>query len=1267
MKWSAEQQNAIDNDKKNILVSAAAGSGKTAVLVERVVSHLLRRPGASGAWSVDRLLVVTFTKAAASEMSQRIRQRLMEAVAAEQKKTSPDKELVAHLERQMVLLSSASISTIDSFCQTVVKNNFSAIDLDPKFRVANENELLLVKQDVMEELFESKYDEGDIYLLRLIDEYGSDKGDDKLYNVIMRLHEQSRNQPFPEKWLRKLSEPFSNNGNKPERLCRTIWWPILCQELECCLEPAFIMAREMLEIANEFDDDKVKEEFQTLALEHFRLLEAFSTAMQAGEWDKMLEALELKIGSLPRIKKNVDPMVKEEFKVLRDQCKKQIDKLKEICIDSEENLLGELDALYLDAEALVNVSIDYGRAFQQAKKEKNIIDYSDMEHYALQILTVVNENGDEIIPSETALSLREKYQEIMVDEYQDTNEVQDTIVSMIAGQGNANTFTVGDVKQSIYGFRSSEPGLFLRKYKEYGVEGNPEGELITLGRNFRSKKEVLSAINYVFAQVMTEKPNQIEYDELAMLNPGEPYGYQEPEEGQAVTDNVELAIITNLDNSDASDFSGKPEAQEGAGDNEEEELTGIAVEAQYISQRLLEIKNSGVMVFDKKCKTNNGYRQVEWRDMVILLRSTSKKADIVQEVLERNGIPAYSSSNSGFFKMTEIMVMRALLSIIDNSQQDIPLAAVLCSPIGCFSPEELVRIRLLKQNGDLYSALLEANSPDAELESSIKAKAYEFVEKLHSWRQLARFQSVPELIWQLYRDTGYYDYVGSMPGGLLRQANLRLLITRAQEFQDTEYRGLFRFLRFIERLESSDNDMALGKTLGENDDVVRIMTIHKSKGLEFPIVVIADMSKGFNSQDLNEDVLIHKELGLGMTCYDIDKSVKYPSFSYQAVRAKLKQEMVAEELRVLYVAMTRAREKLIMVGLESKGKIANKVAKWCRCANSTEQLQPSYMLSDVGSYMDWVASAVVRHSDGKSIASYGDKAIVPVQIIGAMGADSRWKVDIVDKNTVKGISREAVAENPMLSAIKAGDELPEPAGFDRIKEKLEWSYDLRGTDVVPSKLSVSELKRKFSSELSQSDEQTAAIDSSLRFIFNRPSFIQLKADKLLMTNSEYGTLMHSVLQHLDLSVTLDYEGIGKQLESMVHREIISEQQKVAVNIASLVDFFATELGCRMTSAVSLWRELPFSRMLKAKDYYPEVQDEEASIFSQGIIDVLFVDNQNKVVLLDYKTDKNTTPEVVREKYHLQLELYKDAVEQLLGMKVDEVYLYMLHNGSVVDI
>jgi len=1267
VKWSQEQELAINNDEKNILVSAAAGSGKTAVLVERVVSHLLRDPAKDAhAWDVDRLLVVTFTRAAAEEMKQRIQKRLQEAIAQEMDRQNGDRNMIRRLERQLILLSGAAISTIDSFCQTVVKNNFNAIEIDPKFRIANENELVILQQDVLEELFESKYKDGDADLQRFADKYGTDRGDSALYDIVLQLYETSRNQPFPDLWLSQLEEDYLGEGGAIASLQKTKWWPVLEEEITCRMAPAREYLAELKGIVVNFEAPKVREKFDAIVTAYDGVVTALDSALEQ-DWHELYLAV-TKLDDIPRMPgnlKDMEPEVKEAFKEAAGALKDILNEIRSFVPDDENILLEELRGAAGDVSCIVKMVKDFSQAYSEAKKQKNIVDFSDVEHFALRILQAADAAPGELKPSEIALELRERYQEIMVDEYQDTNEVQEFIVRLIAGDGNANTFTVGDVKQSIYGFRSSEPGLFLKKYKSYEKKDNSEGELITLGRNFRSRREILSAINYVFAQVMTPNPNEIEYDDRAMLNEGDPYGYEEPEQGELLEKNVELALIDLDAKGDDADNKAAQQDDQSTSD-EVEELVGFELEAQYIATRLKEIKASGKMIFDTNYKENKGYRPVTWRDMVILLRATKGKAEILQEVLQQNDIPVYVNTSDGFFQTTEIQTMHSLLSVIDNAQQDIHLAAVLFSPIVGLSATDLAKLKSLAKDEDMYTALLAANTPEANLEAKIKEKVDAFLNQLSIWRQLARQVSVPELIWQIFRDTGYYDYAGSLRGGILRQANLRMLVTRAQEFQNTDYQGLFRFLRFIQRMTEMETDLSMARTLGEGEDVVRVMTIHKSKGLEFPVVVLADMCKGFNRTDLTEDVLLHKELGLGIKYVDSEFMVKYETFARLAIKAKWQREMQAEELRVLYVAMTRAREKLLMVG-RSRG-LVNKAAKWCQYIDTSDKVLPVHTLLSVNSYADWVARAVVHHCDGKPLVDYSGTVKQQVNIPMAMGAESHWTVSLVEANTIRGVNQTGDVDNELLQVIKAGNELPLETDVAYLGEKLTLDYDYRGTREVPAKLTVSELKRRFAQEaLSEtnmdSGEQLAA--QHREYLFNRPRFVQEAEGKSGLQGNEYGTLMHSVMQHLNLSGCLDTEDISGQLAGMVNQEILTKEQSGYINVQAVAKFFKTAIGQRLKNASELWRELPFSRMLNADDYYDNVAGE--FIFSQGVIDVLFKEADGKYILLDYKTDRITEPTAVKEKYALQIKLYTEAIESILGVQVAERYLVMLHDTSVIKL
>ena len=1325
MGWTKEQQQAIELDNKNILVSAAAGSGKTAVLVERVVSHLLR-PEKQGAapqeqpWSVDELLVVTFTKAAAAEMSDRIGQRLQKAIAQELDRPRPNKSLISRLQRQIILLSSASISTIDSFCQSIIKNHFADIDLDPRFRVANENELMLLKQEVLDEIFENRYAQDDSLLERFADKYGTDRGDEQLYSIVLKLHEQSRNQPFPEHWLRQLVEaykPVSEDGTAKKHLQDYgSWWQMVYDALRQHMDRAMAAREQFRLLVEQVDSPKARAKYDACLERMDAILTGINQALDK-DWQDIYDAFrildykETKFMGMPSGKMDIDPELRNAIKDANDEVKNAVTKMhSSYVLDPEPVMLADLVQLYQDAAAIVDLVLEFNQAFKNAKKESHIIDYGDMEHYALQLLMTEDSAPDEIKPSAAALQLRSKYREIMVDEYQDTNQVQDTIVALIAGENQGNLFIVGDVKQSIYGFRSSEPGLFMDKYEKYDKESEFQ-QLIALGRNFRSRQEILSAVNFVFAQLMTKEPAEIDYDERAMLNPGEPYGYAiGPKQGEAFPKEqaVELDIIMEKGLVDQSVEQEKQQTastdSEERDDDTQEELKKFQLEAQYIANRLLELKSSGYMVFDKSLSEseNNGYRPVRWRDMVILLRAASAKAEVLQEMLQLNNIPVFAAVDGGYFQTTEIQVVTSLLSIIDNAMQDIPLAAVLYSPIVGFTADELAQIRLLAEDKNLYQALIQAGSPEAQLPAAIKDRAAAFLAKLSRWRQQARSMGVPEILCQIYQDTGYYDYVGCMPGGILRQANLRMLIDRAREYENTNYRGLFRFLTFVEKIKSMDTDLSVARTLGENEDVVRVMTIHKSKGLEFPIVVLADTAKSFNLRDLQDAVLVHKSLGLGLYNIDTAKSVSYPSFARLAVQAGIQKEIKAEELRVLYVAMTRAREKLILTGRVVNGK--NAVKKWCQYREYAPQEDwqqqlsrrtlPAYGISQAKSYLDWLAAAVARHPDaGQAFGSF--LGLAPEQYAqglgymhSAMGRESSWVVQLIPADSICQPREEEEHSKEIIGKVTAGELLPaDDMWAQRINRVLDWHYDFHGTENVPAKLSVSELKRRFGRELEQSGTDYELLprydmypsefahaglvhDSGRKeYDYPRPVFLQRQQEKDNKTarNTEYGTLMHSVMQHLDLRAALDEAGIDAQLQQMIEREIITQEQREMVNLSQTAEFFASPLGQRMLAAKNVWREMPFCRMLRADRYFPEVSVKEAEIFNQGVIDVLFQEQDGNLVLIDYKTDRNTKASHAKKLYALQLELYSQAVHSVLGMPVAEKYLYMLRDGSLIRV
>lgn len=1239
MAWTESQRQAIETRDKNLLVAAAAGSGKTAVLVERIIRQIL-----AGECDVDRILVVTFTHAAAEEMRVRIESALRRALEEEREESKLER-----LERQMVLLSGASISTLHSFCQTVIRQNFEAVDLDPEFRLGGEQELRLMEQEVLEELFEESYEGEDEGFLRFVDVFGGDeRGDEKLYELVLRLYTYSRSQPFPEEWLSSLPEGL----DLPEGvgLEETPWYASVEQEIRLVLEQAKDDADHLLDLLGRMGAGPYAETVKA----EFSQIQALLETLEGVSWKELREAFSTL--SFDRLKrwncedKETKEAASQAIKKYRDHYKKALEGIrKKYFQESPEELAEDLRIAARDVGELCSVTRKFAEKFARAKHEKALADFNDLEHFALEILCASKgESGDALVPSEVAKSLQQRFQGVMVDEYQDTNGVQEAILSLVVSRERPNLFCVGDVKQSIYRFRLADPTLFLKKYLEYPHLGENYAR-IDLAKNFRSRPGILSAINSLFAQVMSRGTMELEYDEAAALYPGLEYPLP-PEGGKCLDGPVEVSIIFG-----ERDAEAEP-AEEGSGEESgEAELKGLELEARWIAGRIQTLMEENLLVFDKGKGT---YRPLRWRDIIILLRSVKGKAEKVLSVLHSSNIPAYASVDAGYFEEPEIRIMLSLLAVLHNARQDIPLAAVLASPIGGFRYEELAKIRLTAPVEDLYGAILAALSPDSGVEGELLGKIASFLERLSRWRMLARELSVPQLLWQLYRETGYYDYVGGLPGGLLRQANLRMLVDRAAEYEKTEFRGLFRFLRFVDRMRDMDTDLAVARVLGENEDVVRIMSIHKSKGLEFPVVILGDLGKKFNLQDASSDLLMHRELGLGPYRVEKEGSFRYPTFARQAIATKIRQENKAEELRVLYVAMTRAREKLILLGTVSgKKTIQNKVDRWTRYGERTGVRLPEYGTFAAESFLDWVAMAVVSHKDGEVLR---EMATEPCSCRDFLDYEdtSRWKVQLVPAGDIRGKEAGEKAPDEVLKRVEERKTLPDTLAREKVRELLDWQYDRKGLGKVPSKLSVTEIKRRFQ----EPEEGISMGIPASSGEWKRPLFLQ---EKRGLTAVEYGTLMHSVMQHIDPRGDVSQRGIEAQVREMVEREILLPEHQKILRMKTIRAFFTSSVGKRLRKAKEVWRELPFSRMLPAGDFYEGAEPGE-EIFIQGIIDLLFEEEDRSLVLVDYKTDGDTSPERVKEEYRIQISLYSRAVESILQRKVKEKYLYMLHDGTVVE-
>ncbi len=1194
MLFTSAQQAAIDTRGKNLLVAAAAGSGKTKVLVERIKKMILQDN-----YDIDKLLVVTFTNAAAQEMRSRIHSALNESLRNEK-----DLETLKRLERQSVLISGASIMTIHAFCQMLLRRNFSKINLDPKFRVADEQELNLIKQEVIEELLESKYDTAGDTFKKFSDDFGgSEKGDSKLHDIILTLYSFSQSQPYPEKWLKDLTAPFdiSENAN----IKSTVWYDLAMKHIEATILTAY----------DDCEDTKNLSDTYQIYLKQieadYNLFVELKSALSARNWNRLFNLLNPQDKKSPFLKltkqsNKVDKDMQETIKANREEYKTAVENIRNrYFFASEEELLEDIRELKPSVEILSDVTIEFSNAYAAAKRDKAIIDFNDMEHFALEILA----------DKATAKALRKKYQAVMVDEYQDINDVQNEILSTIADPSRANFFAVGDVKQSIYKFRLADPEIFLDKYNNYPLQD--DCVRIDLSKNFRSRIEVLNAVNFIFRRLMTKDAMEIDYNDEACLYYGANY---ETESEKMLNSPTEFYLINDSSEKDYDDENDEDEIDEDGNPQTVEAAISIEREIQVIANRIKELLANDTQVFD--INTNN-YRSIKYRDIVILLRAQKMNAAQVMDVLKKNQIPAYAIGDETYFKALEINVMLSLLTILDNARQDIPFAAVLLSPIGQFTAEELALLKIASRRDDLSTLLMTAAASTVEinplnLPESILTKSLTFLKKFNSWRELSRVVSVPELISTIYRETGYYDYVGGLPKGVLRQANLRMLVDRAAAYEATAFRGLSRFLKFISKIKELNTDLSVAKTLGENENVVRIMTIHKSKGLEFPVVFIAELGKHFNRRDESIELLLkHRQLGIGPYRTLQNEPLRVPTLARQVISQKNSEEQKAEELRVLYVAMTRAREKLILVGTK-KGK-AEKYEKYERYGNVDKV--PAFVSLSANSFLDWIILALSKETD-----------CIQVTNIDA-------------------------------SSIEVAPELAEDVEEVPVDmSKLERKVSTLTQKSIPSKMSVTELKERV-----QYDEGLTRnlIDDTAdeEIIYRRPDFERSKK----LTGAEYGTLMHRVMQRLDLSGDLSAKGIKQQIDFMIEQKIFTSEQASIVRKNNAAKFFASEIGQRMIHSDEIYRELPFSRLIEASRFFPNVDDK---IFIQGIVDVLFKDGDN-FVLIDYKTDRIDNGDItaagrMRDKYKLQIELYGEAIEAIVKRSVTERYLYMLNGGLLVS-
>lgn len=1239
VQWTKEQEEAIYLSGSNILVAAAAGSGKTAVLVERIIQKLLNK---HDPMDIDALLVVTFTNAAAQEMRNRVGTALEKALAL-----NPES---VHLKKQLSLLQRASISTLHSFCLDVVKQYAYLLDIDPGFRIGNEMEMDLIKQDVLDDLFETWYgaEDGSVdEFFAVVDRFSSDRSDLDVESLILDLYTFSVQNPWPEKWLDSLADVYDIPENWQED--ELAFLEILKNEVKSKLTGLREQMQQALEVSREADGPFGYVDTIMKELEGLEQAEGYLDS-----WNDLQSLMSsYKFSRLPGKKMDCNEDKKELVKKMRQSYKKKWEDMTKNWFNRAlDSHIQDMRELYPVVKKLTELVKEFNQHFIQIKREKAIVDFSDLEHYCLQLLLSDTANESELIPSSVALHFQKQFKEVLVDEYQDTNLVQETIIRLVSKQEDpGNTFMVGDVKQSVYRFRHAEPNLFIEKYKRFATEED-SGRRIDLARNFRSREDVLGAANYIFRQVLDEELGEIAYDKQAELI----YGNVSYDDFPLSDPETELILI---------DREKEEETKQGSEEAENfQDLEKAQLEARSYAAKIKQWigKGNDTKPFEVVDKETGHMRQVQYRDIVILMRSMTWAPIIVDE-LKKQGIPVYAEVATGYFEAIEIKIMISLLKVIDNPRQDIPLASVLRSPIVGMNEDELTKVRLENRLGSFYEALQVYEKAHTN-ETADKAKF--FLYKLEEFRRASHEGALSELIWEIYRETGYYDFVGGMPGGRQRQANLRALYDRARSFEATTFRGLFRFLRFIERMEERGDDLGAARALSEQEDVVRMMTIHKSKGLEFPIVILGAMDKQFNLMDLKGKYLLHKDFGFAAKYIDPIKRISYTTLYFEAVKNQKLREQLAEEMRVLYVALTRAKEKLVMIG--NVNSVAKKLDKWQEILEHQGWVLPAHYRVEMKTYLDWVGPALIRHEQNEILRTEE----LPEALSSDITADpSKWKISVIHASELTNLAVTAEKEDTELEQkLVNWEQLPveNPALDEYVENRLGYAYPHQKATVTRAKQTVTEIKRQ--KEIIDEYSGNQLIKSYRAPIVKRPNFMSRKKT---LSGAEKGTALHAVMQHLPLEEALSYDEILLEVDKAVSKEILTASEADAVDVSAIEVFYQTPIAQYMMKQENIYREVPFSLTLKADEVYSEfANDGKEEVLIQGVIDCL-IPKDDGWIILDYKTDAidgEITPELEKKlikRYQIQLSLYREAIERIWKQPVKESYLYFFSKQLLVQV
>lgn len=1266
--YTEEQRQVIDTRGSNVLVSAAAGSGKTAVLTERIVKMISDEEHPV---DIDRLLVVTFTNAAAAEM----RERIGAAIAA---RLEAEPENV-HLQKQAALVHNAQITTIDSFCMFVIRNNFNDIGLDPGFRVADEGELKLMKQDVMKELLEERFQKKDEDFLYCVEYFSTGNRDDAIEGHILKLCQFAESNPWPEEWLKERKEDYRTGD--AEELEQADFIRFGVEQAALMAEYCLHRTKECLKICEQPDGPYM---YGGVLETEAEALERLASVKSYGEGYALFHGMSF--GRLPS--KKDDSVAAWKRELIQGVRKEIKDTVKQLCgkffpappETAAEYMKGSQRAV----SVLIDLTLAFKEALDQKKRENNIIDFSDMEHLALSIL-VKREEGEtgekSYRPSRTALDYRDYFEEILIDEYQDSNPVQEMLLESISGEdsGRFNRFMVGDVKQSIYRFRLARPEIFMEKYEAYEKEGT-ERKRIDLHKNFRSRTEVLDGVNFIFSRIMGKKLGGVEYDREAALYPGASYPVW-PEESGGSMNGTELLLIQKETPEDTEEEDmEEPEYAESREGDGNRRWSVRQREAYAVARRIKELTET-FLVTDKE---SGKLRKASYRDIVILLRTNAGWDEDFRSILKEEGIPSHALSKTGYFAAKEIRVLLQLLRVLDNPGQDIPLFGVLRSCFGSFTDQEIARIRAGQEERKkgLYDCLKEwGNGVNISDEMSIsdrllKKKTGDFLNFLEEYRDKTVYMPIHELLRDIVTETGYMNYISALPGGGQRRANVQMLLEKAAAFEQTSYYGLFHFIRYMEQLEKYDVDYGEANILDENADVVRIMSIHKSKGLEFPICFVCGLAKKFNMQDTNGKMIADVDMGIGVDYVDIQRRLQGRTVRKNIIGEKMRLDSLGEELRVLYVALTRAKEKLIMTGVIDKPEKKLAMLSMDAMGQSTEKL-PYGRLAMAKSYLDFLLPALAVHPAFEPLwETYGmpertrseeqserkrsecSERKLSEECQGWMNACMEIRI-VRDEDFLEAEIEEQMISEGMRRKLECSDPLTDvDSGFmTEMSEIFSQSYKHGNLEKLYTKTTVSELKKTgqeeekdFSFRLYELEEENVI-----------PYIPQFMKEEESLGGAGRGTAFHRVMELLDLG-----EGaapVEEQIEGMLCAGRLAPEYARAVPASSIRMFLAADLAKRMAVAERsglLHREQPFVLGLPADELNGEFPEDEL-VLIQGVIDVYF-EEDGELVVADYKTDQVENGKELSEKYAKQLEYYARALQRLTGKRVKEkiIYSFRLH-------